>query len=172
MKPDRNCKGCCSRGGVGRSGWVEKESGICGKSSVGLDLVALMALSLLPEWLIGKRNGGMKGEAIKFLLLNSYKNTINVAANPIKLLLCSCCFNLIENWSKRAFPLVLLHKKTEITHSGLVFLTLIVRFITLRRAYLVSTMFLLCGKSDQSQLHSHLKGWQGPVEATWHPPIK
>lgn len=90
---------------------MEKESGIFGKSSVGLDLVAPIALSLLHKWLIGKRNGGMKGEAIESLLLNSYKNTINVAANPIKLQLCPCCFNLIEKWSKRAFPLVLPHKK-------------------------------------------------------------
>lgn len=172
MRPDRNCKGCCSFGGAGGGGpgWVEKESGICGKSSVGLDLVALIALSLLPKWLIGKRNGRMKGEAIKFLLLKSHKNTINVAADPIKLRLCSCCFNLIENWSKRAFPLVLLHKKTQITHSGLVFLTC--AFHNSHQSIFSVTIFLLCGTSDQSQLHSYLEGLQGPVEDTWHPPIK
>lgn len=149
MRPDRNCKGCCSREGEGGSGWVEKESGICGKSSVGLDLVALIALSLLPKWLMGKRSGGVKGEAIESLLLNSYKNTINVAANPIKLQLCSSCFNLIENWTKRAFPLVLLHRQTQITHSGLLFLTLIVRFIAIRRAYLC----LLCSSCVAAQIN-------------------
>lgn len=70
---------------VGGSKWVEKESGICGKSSIGLDLAGLIALPLLPKWLIGKRNSGMKGKVIGSLLLNSYKNTINATAKPIKL---------------------------------------------------------------------------------------
>lgn len=67
---------------------------------------------------------------------------------------------------------MLLHQKSQITHSALVFLPLIVRFRAIRRAYLPSAVFLLCGSSDQSQLLSHLKGLQGPVEAAWPPLMK
>lgn len=68
--------------------------------------------------------------------------------------------------------MVLLHQKSQRTHSGLVFLPLIGRFRAFRSSYLPSAVFLLCGSSDQSQPLSHLKGLQGPVEAAWPPLMK
>lgn len=103
QRPDRHCKGCWPH-----VGW-------------NLDGLDVAALSLL----IGKRNGGTKGGAIGFLLLNSYKSAVNVTANPIKLQPCSCCFDVIKNWTGRAFPSLLLHKKIHIPHSDLAFVTFI-----------------------------------------------
>lgn len=50
-----------------------------------------------------KTDGGLEREAVESPLLNFYKNTINVAANLIKLRPCSCRFNLMEKESEGAF---------------------------------------------------------------------
>lgn len=152
-----------------KPGWVELESLICwaGCSSTGSTFLVARVVDREEK----RRN--KNGETIGFLLLNSYKNTINVTANPIKLQPCSCCFDLIKNWTKRTFPSLPLRKKIHTTHSDPVFVTLIVPLMTVRRAYLPSTMLLLCGRQLTSiPTALRFEVLAGPNKASWRPLIK